>query len=147
MRNYVKEIETISRKKESFFLSFLLGILFFMVYSGIILTEHTFFRDICLVSCLASILLVSSLATYAGEGRRVIKDVEGARLVIEWSGDELCDSKVNALVSLFRSRKREMGWRKVTDILIDYDYWGDELWRDAARNYERRRLWEKRSTI
>lgn len=136
MKNYVKEMETITRKKKSFFLSFLLGILFFMVYSGIILTEHTFLRDICLISSMASILLVSSLATYAGEGRRVIKDVEGARLVIEWSGDEPSVSKVNALVSLFRSRKREMGWRKVTDILIDYDYWEDELWKDVARTGE-----------
>ena len=126
-------METITRKKKSFFLNFLLGILFFVVYSGIILREHTFLRDICLISSMASILLVSSLATYAGEGRRIIKDVEGAMLVIEWGGDEPSDSKVNALVSLFRSRKREMGWRKVTDILIDYDYRGNELWRDVAR--------------
>jgi len=92
---------------------------------------------------MASILLASSLATYAGEGRCIIKDVESAMLVIEWSGDEPCSGKANALVSLFRSRKREMGWRKVTDILIDYDYWEDDLWKDAARIRERKRLWEK----
>lgn len=140
-------MEDISRKKESFFLSFLSGILFFIVYSGIILTEHTFLRDICVVLSLASILLVSFLITYAGEGRCIIKDVEGAMLVIEWSGDESSDSKVNALVSLFRSRKKEMGWREVREILRDYDYDKDDLWQDAEKKSERKRLWEKQSTI
>ena len=140
-------METITRKKKSFFLSFLLGILFFVVYSSIILTEHTLLHDICFISSMASILLASSLATYAGEGRHIIKDVESATLVIKWSGDEPSSGKVNSLVSLFRSRKREMGWRKVTDILIDYDYWEDDLWKDAASIRERKTLWEKQSTI
>lgn len=137
-------METITRKKKSFFLNFLLGILFFVVYSGIILAEHTFLRDICFISSMASILLA---ATYAKEERSIIKDVESAMMVIKWSGDEPSSSKVNSLISLFRSRKREAGWRKVTDILIDYDYWEDDLWKDAARICERKRLWENQSTI
>ena len=100
-------METITRKKKSFFLSFLLGILFFVVYSSIILTGHTFLRDICFILSMASILLASSLATYAGEGRHIIKEVESARELIEITGSEgekYNDREVNALVSLFRSR-------------------------------------------
>ena len=120
MRNYVKEIETASRKKESFFLNFLFGILFFIVYSGIILTEHTFLRDICVISCLASILLVSSLKAYIKEEGDIITNLESARElveIIESKGEASDDGKVNALVLLFRSRKNEMGWREVADIL------------------------------
>lgn len=137
----MKEIETIRRKKETFFLNFLLGILFFIVYSGIILTDYTFLRDICFIMSLVSILLA---ATYRKkEERDIIKDVEGAMLVIEWSGEEPSGSKVNALVSFFRSRKNEMGWHKVIDILDNYDYDEASLWNDV----ERKRLREKQSTI
>ena len=137
MRNYVKEMETIKRKKESLFLGFLLGILFFAVYSGIILTRHTFLRDICFISGMASILLS---ATYA-------KDVESARELIESKGEDFDDRKVNALVSLFRSRKKDMGWKEVFEILRDYDYDEDILWQVEEKKYERKRLWEKHSTI
>ena len=143
-------METITRKKKSFFLSFLLGILFFVVYSSIILTGHTFLRDICFISSMASILLASSLATYAGEGRRIIKDVESARELIEsieGESEKFNDRKANALVSLFRSRKNEVGWHKVIDILDSYDYDEDTLWQNEAKKYERKRLWEKHSTI
>lgn len=92
---------------------------------------------------LVSILLVSFLITYAGDGRRIITDVESARRLIEWNGDEPSSEKVNALVSLFRSRRREMGWEKVIDILIDYDYDEASLWNDAEKKYERKGLWEK----
>lgn len=142
-------METITRKKKSFFLSFLLGILFFVVYSSIILTGHTFLRDICFISSMASILLASSLATYAGEGRRIIKEVESARELIEITGSEgekYNDREVNALVSLFRSRKKEMGWKEVLDILDNYDY-DENLWQEVEKKNERKRLWENQSTI
>ena len=143
MRNYVKEMEDIRRKKETFFLGFLSGVLFFIVYSGIILTEHTFLHDICLVSSMTSILLA---ATYAKKEKSIITDVESARElieIIESKGDNYDDRKVNALVSFFRSRKNEMGWHKVIDILDNYDYDEASLWNDV----ERKRLWEKQSTI
>lgn len=142
----MKEIETISRKKESFFLNFLSGILFFVVYSGIILREHTFLRDICVISCLTSILLVSSLKAYTEEEGGIITDLENARELIEsieGESEKFNDRKANALVSLFRSRKNEMGWRKVSDILEDYDYDEAILWNDVARIHERKRQWEK----
>ena len=144
MRNYVKEMETIKRKKESLFLGFLLGILFFVVYSGIILTGHTFLRDICFISSMASILLA---ATYAKEEKSIITDVESARKLIESKGEDFDDRKVNALVSLFRSRKKDMGWKEVFEILRDYDYDEDILWQVEEKKYERKRLWEKQSTI
>lgn len=144
MRNYVKEMETIKRKKESLFLGFLLGILFFVVYSGIILTGHTFLRDICFISSMASILLA---ATYAKEEKSIITDVESARELIESKGEDFDDRKVNALVSLFRSRKKDMGWKEVFEILRDYDYDEDILWQVEEKKYERKRLWEKQSTI
>lgn len=143
-------MEAISRKKETSFLRFLSGILFFIVYSGIILTEHTFLRDICVISCLASILLVSSLKAYAEEEGGIITDLESARElieIIEGEGEKSNDRKANALVSLFRSRKKEMGWREVREILRDYDYDKDDLWQDAEKKSERKRLWEKGSTI
>lgn len=133
-------MEAIKRKKESLFLGFLFGILFFVVYSGIILTGHTFLRDICFVSSMAFILLVT---TYAKEEKSIITDVESARELIESKGDDFDDRKVNDLVSLFRSRKKEMGWKGVIEISRDYDYWGDDLWQDAASIRERKRLWEK----
>lgn len=144
MRNYVKEMETIKRKKESLFLGFLLGILFFAVYSGIILTGHTFLRDICFISGMASILLA---ATYTKEEKSIITDVESARELIESKGEDFDDRKVNALVSLFRSRKKDMGWKEVFEILRDYDYDEDILWQVEEKKYERKRLWEKQSTI
>lgn len=73
--------------------------------------------------------------------------MESARELIESKGEKSNDRKVNALVSLFRSRKKEMGWREVHEILRDYDYDKDDLWQDAEKKYERKRLWEKQSTI
>lgn len=137
-------METIKRKKESLFLGFLLGILFFAVYSGIILTGHTFLRDICFISGMASILLA---ATYAKKEKSIITDVESARELIESKGEDFDNRKVNALVSLFRSRKKEMGWHKVIDILDSYDYDEGTLWQNEAKKYERKRLWENQSTI
>lgn len=139
-------METITRKKKSFFLNFLLGILFFVVYSSIILTEHTLLYDICFISSMASILLVSSLKTYTEEEGDIITDFESARELIEsieGESEKFNDRKANALVSLFRSRKNEMGWRKVSDILEDYDYDEAILWNDVARIHERKRQWEK----
>lgn len=142
----MKEAENISKKRNLFFLGFLLGISFFLVYSGIILTEHTFLRDICCISSLASILLVSSLKAYTEEEGGIITDSENARELIEsieGESEKFNDRKANALVSLFRSRKKEMGWHKVIDILDSYDYDEDTLWQNEAKKYERKRLWEK----
>lgn len=78
--------------------------------------------------------------------KSIITDVESARElieIIESKGDTYDDRKVNALVSFFRSRKNEMGWHKVIDILVNYDYDEASLWNDV----ERKRLWEKQSTI
>lgn len=145
MRNYVKEMEAIRRKKDSFFsgFSYLLGILFFVAYSSIILRDHAILFSICLFSTLAFLMLASSLTTYTEEESFIITDVKDARRLIEWKGDEFSDRKVNELVSLFRSRKKEMGWKGVIEILRDYDYWEDDLWKDAASIHERKRLWEK----
>ena len=145
MRNYVKEMETIRRKKDSFIsgFSYLLGILFFVAYSSIILRDHAILFSICLFSTLAFLMLASSLTTYTEEESFIITDVKDARRLIEWKGDEFSDRKVNELVSLFRSRKKEMGWKGVIEILRDYDYWEDDLWKDAASIHERKRLWEK----
>lgn len=88
-------------------------------------------------------MLASSLTTYTEEESFIITDVKDARRLIEWKGDELSDRKVNELVSLFRSRKKEMGWKGVIGILRNYDYWEDDLWKDAASIHERKRLWEK----
>lgn len=142
-------MEAIRRKKDSFFsgFSYLLGILFFVTYSIIILRDHAILSSICLFSTLVFIMLASSLTAYTGEESFIITDVKDAKRLIEWKGDELSDRKVNDLVSLFRSRKKEMGWKGVIEILRDYDYWGDDLWQDAARIRERKRLWEKQSTI
>ena len=145
----MKEMETIRRKKDSFFsgFSYLLGILFFVAYSSIILRDHAILFSICLFSTLAFLMLASSLTTYTEEESFIITDVKDARRLIEWKGDEFSDRKVNELVSLFRSRKKEMGWKGVIEILRDYDYWEDDLWKDAASIHERKRLWEKQSTI
>ena len=138
-------MEAIRRKKDSFFsgFSYLLGILFFATYSIIILRVHAILSGICLFSTLVFIMLASSLTAYTGEESFIITDVKDARRLIEWKGDELSDRKVNDLVSLFRSRKNEMGWHKVIDILDNYDYDEASLWNDV----ERKRLWEKQSTI
>lgn len=132
-------MEAISRKKKSFYSGFLLGISFFVAYSITILTEHTFLSIFCLISSMAFTLLASSLAAYTEEESGIITDLESAREVIESKGEKSNDRKVNALVSLFRSRKNEMGWREVSDILEDYEYDEACLWQDA----ERKRLWEK----
>ena len=141
----MKEMETIRRKKDSVFagFSYLLGILFFVAYSSIILRDHAILFSICLFSTLAFLMLASSLTTYTEEESFIITDVKDARRLIEWKGDEFSDRKVNELVSLFRSRKKEMGWKGVIEILRDYDYWEDDLWKDAASIHERKRLWEK----
>lgn len=141
----MKEMEKIRRKKDSFFsgFSYLLGILFFVAYSSIILRDHAILFSICLFSTLAFLMLASSLTTYTEEESFIITDVKDARRLIEWKGDEFSDRKVNELVSLFRSRKKEMGWKGVIEILRDYDYWEDDLWKDAASIHERKRLWEK----
>lgn len=138
-------MENIRIKKDSFFSGFscLLGMLFFVAYSIIILTNHAILTGVCLFSVLPFIMLASFLTTYTGEESNIITDVKDARRLIEWKGDELSDRKVNELVSLFRSRKKKMGWKGVIEILNDYDYGEDKLWQDAARNYERKRLWEK----
>ena len=138
-------MEAIRRKKDSFFsgFSYLLGILFFVTYSIIILRDYAILSGICLFSTLVFIMLASSLTAYTGEESFIITDVKDAKRLIEWKGDELSDRKVNDLVSLFRSRKKEMGWKGVVKILRDYDYWGDDLWQDAASIRERKRLWEK----
>jgi hypothetical protein len=138
-------MEAIRRKKDSFFsgFSYLLGILFFVTYSIIILRDYAILSGICLFSTLVFIMLASSLTAYTGEESFIITDVKDAKRLIEWKGDELSDRKVNDLVSLFRSRKKEMGWKGVVEILRDYDYWGDDLWQDAASIRERKRLWEK----
>lgn len=93
---------------------------------------------------MASILLS---ATYAKEEKSIITDVESARELIESKGEDFDDRKVNALVSLFRSRKKDMGWKEVFEILRDYDYDEDILWQVEEKKYERKRLWEKHSTI
>ena len=142
-------MEAIRRKKDSFFsgFSYIFGILFFVGYSIIILTDYALLSGICLFSTLIFIILASSLTAYTGEESFIITDVKDAKRLIEWKGDELSDRKVNELVSLFRSRKKEMGWKGVIEILRDYDYWEDDLWKDAASIRERKRLWEKQSTI
>ena len=147
MRNYVKEMEAITRKKKSLCSGFLLGISFFVAYSITILTNHTFLSIFCLILSMAFTLPASSLATYTEEESGIITDLESARELIESKGEKSNDRKVNALVSLFRSRKKEMGWREVHEILRDYDYDKDDLWQDAEKKYERKRLWEKQSTI
>ena len=105
--------------------------------------DYAILSGICLFSTLVFIMLASSLTAYTGEESFIITDVKDAKRLIEWKGDELSDRKVNDLVSLFRSRKKEMGWKGVVEILRDYDYWGDDLWQDAASIRERKRLWEK----
>lgn len=140
-------METIKEKKGSFFsgFSYILWTLFFVGYSSFILTEHRLLCSVlCLLSCLGFIVLGSSVSTYTKEEKDIITDVKDARWFIEpEENDELSNRKINALVSFFRSRKKEMGWKGVNEILRDYDYWGDDLWQDAARIRERKRLWEK----
>ena len=146
MRNYVKEMEAITRKKKSLCSGFLLGISFFVAYSITILTDHTFLSIFCLILSMAFTLPASSLATYTEEESGIITDLESARElieIIEGESEKFNDRKANALVSFFHSRKNEMGWREVADILEDYDYDEDSLWNDVEKKCERKRLWEK----
>ena len=143
--------EDIRIKKDSFFsgFSYIYGIFFYIGYTMTILTEHMLLRGIlCLISVPVYLILAPSLEAYTEEEKSIITDVESARELIEITGSEgekYNDREVNALVSLFRSRKKEMGWHKVIDILDSYDYDEDTLWQNEAKKYERKRLWENQS--
>lgn len=78
MENYVKETEIAKRKKLPFFFHspHILGIFFFITYSGLILTEHTalciFIYVLSIIACIGG---VGSALEYSEEEKTVAKKI------------------------------------------------------------------------
>lgn len=76
MENYVKETEIAKRKKLPFFFhsQHILGIFFFITYSGLILTEHTglciFIYVLSIIACIGA---AGSALEYSEEEKTVDK--------------------------------------------------------------------------
>lgn len=128
MRNYVREIEFIERRKTSIknFLLPLLAGLFFIGYSGLIFLynqENQEYYKIFLASSIPLALGIPCFTfsrTELSDGEREIrKEIREAREFLEKSSGKSDNEGINALVELYRSRKGENKWNSINDMLLE----------------------------
>lgn len=128
MRNYVREIEFIERRKTSIknFLLPLLAGLFFIGYSGLIFLynqENQEYYKIFLASSIPLALGIPFFTfsrTELSDGEREIrKEIREAREFLEKSSGKSDNEGINALVELYRSRKGENKWNSINDMLLE----------------------------
>ena len=128
MRNYVREIEFIERRKTSIknFLLPLLAGLFFIGYSGLIFLynqENQEYYKIFLASSIPLALGIPYFTfsrTELSDGEREIcEEIREAREFLEKSSGKSDNEGINALVELYRSRKGENKWNSINDMLLE----------------------------
>lgn len=128
MRNYVREIEFIERRKTSIknFLLPLLAGLFFIGYSGLIFLynqENQEYYKIFLASSIPLALGIPYFTfsrTELSDGEREIcEEIREARELLEKSSGKSDNEGINALVELYRSRKGENKWNSINDMLLE----------------------------
>lgn len=122
MRNYVKEIEFIERRRTScgnFFLPVLAG-LFFIGYSGLIFMDSQGYYEIFLASSVPLALGIPAFAfsrVELSDGEREIRnEIREARKFLEKSSGKADNEGINALVDLYRSQKGDNKWESIGDM-------------------------------
>lgn len=144
MRNYVREMDFIIEKKNppANFCLFLSGVTFFAIYSGIMLEQEYYqFLLFLIILALLSVFYANFIFSLSKDEEALWNEIQEAREFLEKLGEKDSNVKVNALVSLFRSRRKEMGWSEMGGMLSDREYVEKTLHQAASK--ERKKAWEK----
>ena len=127
MRNYVKESAFQMQKKISFmnFFSPLLGGIYFLGYSALIFMHNQKYYETFIVLSIPVAIAISfrtlSSLSLPSDEKALWNEIKSARQFLKKLGEKDDNVNVNALVSLFRSRREEMGWSEIGEML-DSEY-------------------------
>ena len=128
MRNYVKESAFQMQKKISFmnFFSPLLGGIYFLGYSALIFMHNQKYYETFIVFSIPVAIAISfrtlSSLSLSSDEKALQNEIKSARKFLDEAGGKDDSVKINALVSLFRSKRKEMGWSEICEMLSDSEY-------------------------
>ena len=114
MRNYVKESAFQMQKKISFmnFFSPLLGGIYFLGYSALIFMHNQKYYETFIVLSIPVAIAISfrtlSSLSLPSDEKALWNEIKSARQFLKKLGEKDDNVNVNALVSLFRSRREEI---------------------------------------
>lgn len=124
MRNYVKEMELASKKRDlPIFFPATLSMAYFLGYSALIFMYNQKYYEIFLALSipLAFAILGFDLSRMipSDNEMELQNEIKGARGFLEKSSGKSDNENINALVDLYRSQKGEKKWESINDMLLE----------------------------
>jgi len=122
MRNYVKEMELVIKKRDlSNVFPTLWSLVYFIGYSVLIFMYNQKYYEIFLVFSIPLTLAIPCLAlgrTILSDNERAVRDeIMEARKFLEKSSGKADNEGINALVELYRSGREDRKWESINDML------------------------------
>lgn len=124
MRNYVKEMELVIRKRDlSNIFPTIWSLVYFIGYSVLIFMHNQKYYEIFLAFSIPLTLAIPCLAlgrTILSDNERAVRDeIMEARKFLEKSTGKADSEGINALVDLYRSQKGDKKWESIEDMLCE----------------------------
>lgn len=122
MRNYVKEMELVNKKRDlSNVFPAIWSLVYFIGYSVLIFMHNQKYYEIFLAFSIPLTLAIPFLAlgrTLLSDDERAVRDeITEARKFLEKSSGKADNEGINALVNLYRSQKEDRKWESINDML------------------------------
>ena len=124
MRNYLKEIELVIRKRDlSNIFPAIWSLVYFIRYSVLIFMHNQKYYEIFLAFSIPLTLAIPCLAlggTILSDNERAVRnEIMEARKFLEKSTGKADSEGINALVDLYRSQKGDKKWESIEDMLCE----------------------------
>jgi hypothetical protein len=124
MRNYVKEMELVIRKRDlSNIFPAIWSLAYFIGYSVLIFMHNQKYYEIFLAFSIPLTLAIPCLAlgrTILSDNERAVRnEIMEARKFLEKSSGKADNEGINALVDLYRSQKGDKKWESIEDMLCE----------------------------
>lgn len=124
MRNYVKEMELVIRKRDlSNIFPAIWSLVYFIGYSVLIFMHNQKYYEIFLAFSIPLTLAIPCLAlggTILSDNERAVRnEIMEARKFLEKSTGKADSEGINALVDLYRSQKGDKKWESIEDMLCE----------------------------
>ena len=122
MRNYVKELELVNKKRDlSNVFPTIWSLVYFIGYSALIFMHNQKYYEIFLAFSIPLTLAIPCLAlgrTILSDNEKAVRDeITEARKFLEKSSGKADNAGINALVDLYRSQKEDRKWESINDML------------------------------